>query len=240
MKSVRLLTACGLAAVLVAAALVVPSAGRPADVATLTGTVGPGFTISLTDASGAKVTHLDPGDYTIVVHDLADIHDFHLAGPGVDQVTSVEGTDDTTWHVTLTDGTYTYVCDPHSTTMNGSFTVGNAAPPPPPTTTTAAPPPAPKPAVPVRLVATVGPGFTIGLKTVAGAKAVRLKRGAYTITVRDRASIHNFVLVGPGVNRATSVAGKGTFTWKVTLRAGTYRFYCAPHRTVMKGSFKVA
>ena len=29
------------------------------------------------------------------------------------------------WNVTFVDGTYHYVCDVHSTTMKGSFTVGN-------------------------------------------------------------------------------------------------------------------
>jgi plastocyanin len=233
MPSVRLLV---VAAAVAAAALVVPSVGRPADVATLVGTVGPGFSISLQDASGNNVSHLDPGDYTIVVHDLADIHDFHLSGPGVDMSTPVGQTGDVTWHVTFTDGTYTFVCDPHSTTMAGSFTVGNAPAPPPETT----PAPAPKPVTPGRLVATVGPGFTIRLRTPKGAPVQQLDAGTYVITVRDLATFHNFVLVGPGVKRSTPVARKGTFTWRVSLKAGTYRFYCAPHRTVMKGSFRVA
>jgi plastocyanin len=52
-------------------------------------------------------------------------------------------------------------------------------------------------------------------------------------------SIHNFHLIGPGVNKKTSVAGKGKTTWTVTLQKGkTYRFLCDPHATTMKGSFK--
>ena len=38
----------------------------------------------------------------------------------------------TTWLVTLTDGVYRFVCDPHATQMKGEFTVGSAQPPPPP------------------------------------------------------------------------------------------------------------
>ena len=43
-----------------------------------------------------------------------------------------------TWTVTITDGTYTFICDAHPTQMKGSFTAGNVPPPPPP------PPPAAK------------------------------------------------------------------------------------------------
>jgi plastocyanin len=226
----------------VAAAAALPAAAARHDdmKGQLVGTVGPGFTITLQDASGNAVTHLEPGSYSLLVHDLADIHDFHLSGPGVDVTTGVEQTGDQTFDVTFQDGgTYTFVCDPHSTTMNGKFTVGNVAQPPP-ATTSQTPAPAPKPVVLPKLVGTVGPGFTISLKTTAGAAVKKLRPGSYTITVRDLAAIHNFVLQGPGVSKSTSVAGKGTQTWKLTLKKGTYKFFCAPHRTVMKGSFAVA
>jgi plastocyanin len=90
-----------------------------------------------------------------------------------------------------------------------------------------------------KLVATVGPGFTITL-TQGGKKVSKLKAGAYVITVADKAGDHNFRLKGPGVNKATSVGGKGTFTWKVTLKAGKYTYVCDPHKTFMKGSFSVS
>ena len=90
---------------------------------TLDGSVGPGFDISLKDASGNDVTTLTPGTYTIDVNDQADIHNFHLTGPGVDEATDVSGTGTTTWTVTLQDGTYTFQCDPHASSMNGSFEV---------------------------------------------------------------------------------------------------------------------
>ena len=89
-----------------------------------------------------------------------------------------------------------------------------------------------------KLVATDGPGFTISLKQ--GAKMVNtLKAGTYTITVQDKSSIHDFHLTGPGVNKATSVGAVKTYTWKVTLKKGTYRYVCDPHRPIMKGSFTV-
>lgn len=91
-----------------------------------------------------------------------------------------------------------------------------------------------------KLVATVGPSFTISLKTAAGKNVSTLKPGTYTITVRDRASIHDFRLQGPGVKRIfSSVAAVGTRTATVSLRAGKYRFLCQPHATVMHGAFTV-
>lgn len=89
----------------------------------LLGTVGPGFTISLVDGSGQPVTALTAGTYTITVDDQAAAHDFHLSGPGVDEATDVAGTGQTTWTVDLQPGEYTFVCDPHASSMNGSFTV---------------------------------------------------------------------------------------------------------------------
>ena len=102
-------------------ALLVPSAAAPADNPVLEAFVGANdaFSIRLQDASGARVTHLDAGTYTINVHDLSTFHNFHLSGPGVDQLTSVDDKQEVTWTVTLTDGTYTYVCDAHASTMKG-------------------------------------------------------------------------------------------------------------------------
>ena len=84
---------------------------------TLTGTVGPGYTITVNKKS------VKAGTYAITIHDLASIHDFHLTGPGVDKKTSVSGTGTTKWTVKLKKGTYHYVCDPHHTIMHGVLTV---------------------------------------------------------------------------------------------------------------------
>ena len=102
------------------AALVVPSA--LAATPTLTGTVGPGFTITLKKGS-AKVTKLKAGSYVIKVSDKSSIHNFRLKGPGVNKTTKVGGTGTSTWKVTLKKGKYTYVCDPHASIMKGSFKV---------------------------------------------------------------------------------------------------------------------
>ncbi len=87
---------------------------------------------------------------------------------------------------------------------------------------------------------TVGPGFTITLKTAHGALVRKLKAGTYTIRIRDLSPIHNFHLFGPGVNKLTSVQGTGSVTWTLRLEPGLYRYRCDPHRTIMHGSFSVS
>ena len=90
---------------------------------TLSGTVGPGFTISL-KYKGKKVRSLPAGRYRIRVTDRSDTHNFHLRGPGVNRVIAgvdFEGTKSRTFR--LRRGTYRYVSDPHSDEMRGSFRV---------------------------------------------------------------------------------------------------------------------
>ena len=89
------------------------------------------------------------------------------------------------------------------------------------------------------LTATVSDPLVIKL-TAGGAKVAKLKAGTYTIVVQDKAADHNFHLKGPGVNKSTSVSGKGTTTWRITLKKGTYTYVCDPHASFMKGSFKVS
>lgn len=96
-------------------------AGEPET--TLTASVGPGFDISLKEPSGADVTTLPAGTYTIAVEDLSSSHNFHLTGGDVDESTSVSEETTTTWTVELTPGEYTFVCDPHESSMKGEFTV---------------------------------------------------------------------------------------------------------------------
>lgn len=191
---------------------------RRADNAVLTGTDGANdaFTISLVDANGAPVKHLDPGTYTIVVHDLSGIHNFHLVGPGVDVATTVLETGDTTWSVTLTDGTYTFQCDPHAAGgMKGTFTVG----------------------------AVTTPAVKLGARVAAGAisvsGAIGLTAGSATITVVDRSASDNFHLVGPGVNKSTGIKFRGTVHWTVALAPGTYNFRSDKHKK-LNGSFTVS
>ena len=86
---------------------------------------------------------------------------------------------------------------------------------------------------------TVGPGMTITLKRANGTTVHRVTHGRHTFVIRDRASIHNFHLFGPGVDRKTGVGFTGRRRWVVTLQAGTYRYRCDPHRMMMRGRVTV-
>lgn len=204
-----------LAAVAVAIAFAGPSAAdnAAADNLGLLGIVGPGYNISLTDAAGDHVSHLDPGTYSLVVHDRSDIHDFHLTGPGVDARTDIDFVGDQTFTISVTDGYYTYICDAHPATMIGKFTGGN--------------PPAPPVGTSKLVSAHVGPGRTLAFPA-------KLAAGKYAVTVRDLSSTDNLHLKGPGVNRKTGVAFKGTVKWTLTLKPGTYRAWSDAHTTLTR------
>ena len=92
------LLAAGLLVMLVLAAPI----GATSSVTKLTGTVGPGFTITLKKGT-AKVKTLKPGSYKIIT------------------TTPFKGTKTVT--VKLKKGTYKYICDPHATVMKASFKV---------------------------------------------------------------------------------------------------------------------
>ena len=83
----------------------------------ISGSVGPGFTISM----AKKPTKA--GKVKLVVSDKSSIHNFHLKGPGVNVKTTVPATGSKSFTVTLKKGKYTFLCDPHATTMKGSFTI---------------------------------------------------------------------------------------------------------------------
>ena len=113
-----------LLAAVAAAAVAATGSGSAATAKTVNGTVGPDFTIGLT-MQGKPVTKLKAGKpYRFVISDRADIHDFHLSGPGLNRVlTSVEFTGTKTFVLRLKKGSYRFVCDPHSSIMHGRFLV---------------------------------------------------------------------------------------------------------------------
>jgi plastocyanin len=80
-----------------------------------------------------------------------------------------------------------------------------------------------------------GPGFEIDVsqKTV--------QAGTYTLDVEDKSDMHNFHLVGPGVDEeVTDVPFVGEKSVTVTLEPGTYTYQCDPHAANgMKGAFTV-
>ena len=94
-----------------------------------------------------------------------------------------------------------------------------------------------------KLTGTVGPSYTITLKQGA-AKVKTLKAGKYTFVITDKAAIHNFTIErekgGPKIEKVltgTSFQGKKTVT--VTLKKGSWKFYCSIHEPQMFGFFKV-
>ena len=203
--------------ILLAAAVAVmflPSTLARADNPRLVATVGrnDSFTISLRDPSGDPVTHIDAGTYDIEVHDLSEMHNFRLHGPGVEQATDIGSKEEVVWTVSLGDGKYRFECSPHASVMNGWFTVGTVAPTP--------------------LAASVGPKRTISLKP----KIVEV--GPATVTVNDRSRTDNFHLTGPGVNKKTGVAFRGRVTWNVSLQPGSYTYRSDKHKR-LRGSFVV-
>ncbi|MGH3103781.1 MAG: hypothetical protein ACRDN6_06775 [Gaiellaceae bacterium] len=89
----------------------------------------------------------------------------------------------------LTGGDYAFLCDPHTQTMLGGFTVPRAAL--------------------RRLTATLAPGGVVSLSGAGG-----LRAGTVVVTVRDRSSKLGFRLAGPGVSRQTGAAFRGTVAWQ--------------------------
>jgi len=181
-------------------ALALPSAAARADTPRLVAVVGTNdaFVITLRDAAGNAVTHVDPGTYAIAVSDRSELHNFHLRGPGVDVSTPIEDKQETTWTVTFTDGRYAYVCDAHAGVMHGYFLAGNVPP--------------------TALAGSVGPRRSISLKPKSAPP------GPATIVVNDRSAKDNFHLSGPGVNQKTGLRTRGRVTWNVTLVPGSYTY----------------
>jgi plastocyanin len=123
MKHATLLRTSVTALTVALLATLVFAGSAPARTKSLSGTVGPGFTISL-KYKGKKVKSLRAGRYRITVRDKSDFHNFHLSGPGVNRrITTVDFQGTKSRTLRLRKGTYRYQCDPHSDSMHGSFTV---------------------------------------------------------------------------------------------------------------------
>jgi hypothetical protein len=102
-----------------------PSAFAVLSATRVSGTTGPGLTITLKKA-GKKVTRLAPGSYTITVADKSANHNFVLTGPGISNrvITGLGFVGTRSATVRLRRGTYTYYCTPHrSIGMKGTFRV---------------------------------------------------------------------------------------------------------------------
>jgi plastocyanin len=94
-----------------------------------------------------------------------------------------------------------------------------------------------------KLTGQVGPGFTITLKK-GTTKVKTLKAGKYTFVISDKAGIHNFTIErekgGPKIEKTlTGTTFTGKKTVAVTLKKGTWKYYCSNHESEMFGFFKV-
>jgi plastocyanin len=85
-----------------------------------------------------------------------------------------------------------------------------------------------------------GPGFEIEVSR-NGEDAETVPAGTYKLEVEDKSDMHNFHLLGPGVDEeVTDVGFVGEKTVTVTLKPGTYTYQCDPHEAQgMKGTFTV-
>jgi plastocyanin len=185
------------------------ASGARGDLPKLVGTVGPGFTIDLADASGKHVDVLPAGQYELLVHDLSSEHNFVLGSKTTGAriaSTEVAFVGDETFTISLGPGPYAYACSPHFEVMNGRLQVVAAAPAETPLS--------------ARVTSSA---VTLSTKRVAA--------GAVKLTVSDGSRKRNFHLVGAGVNRKTGRAFTGKVTWHLDLAAGTYKFGSDPRLT---------
>jgi plastocyanin len=95
---------------------------------------------------------------------------------------------------------------------------------------------------PARLVATVGPGFTIDLADASGKHVDSVVAGRYEVLVHDRSDEHNFVLGNKATGArpvSTTIEFVGDQTFTVDLTPGSYGCACSPHFQTMNGSLTV-
>ena len=90
----------------------------------------------------------------------------------------------------------------------------------------------------------VGPGYSIKL-TKGGKKIESLKAGTYKFVISDRSTYHNFTAEREKPSKPklekhlTGTGFTGTKTVSMTLKPGSWSFYCSNHEAQMHGDFKV-
>jgi len=82
----------------------------------------------------------------------------------------------------------------------------------------------------------VGPGYSIKL-TKGGKRVKSLKAGKYRFVITDKSTFHNFTVERE--KHITSTAFKGSKTIVMTLKRGSWSYYCSIHEAQMHGDFTV-
>lgn len=90
----------------------------------------------------------------------------------------------------------------------------------------------------------VGPGYMISLKK-AGKNVTSLKAGKYKFVISDKSTFHNFTVErekpsSPKIEKhITSTSFMGSKTVVMTLKPGSWRYYCSVHEALIHHDFKV-
>jgi hypothetical protein len=63
--------------------------------------------------------------------------------------------------------------------------------------------------------------------------------GPATVVVRDRSARDSFHLTGRGLDRRTGIGFRGTATWRVELRPGTYVYRSDARGSRLRGTLRV-
>jgi plastocyanin len=118
---------------LVAGLAAASALGRAGATVTLTGAVGPGYSISLMK-DGKKVRSLKPGSYRLVIADRSSAHDFTIeqerGGRFERHLTGIAFTGTKTVTLSLRAGKWKFYCSAHEASMSGLVNVGTGAAPP--------------------------------------------------------------------------------------------------------------
>ena len=77
----------------------------------IVGTVGPGFTISVSPR------RVQPGTYRLVVRDRSSMHNWHIRGSGVNKQTGIPFQGTRRFTIEVDAGRYRIKCDVHPTSM---------------------------------------------------------------------------------------------------------------------------
>jgi hypothetical protein len=234
----------------------VSSASRTAVSSTMHGTVGPSYVITLVFDDGTPVLSLPAGQYRVLVQDLANDHNFHLLGPGVEELTSVEGLPTAAWNVTFRNNArYFFQCDPHSDAMFGSFEVGAAPAEERPSGSSgggsgggsggtaggAAAPARATGKILGTLSARPGSGGKIVL-TLKGKPVTTIASGSYRIVVSDTTKTGDLTLRRVGAGKPTPLTGAafvGSRTIATDLKPGQWKLYSSPREATTAVFFRV-